>query len=166
MQTTSLIEWRLLRDDGSPFPIDSYGLRAAITNGRGRLKVERFTVTGTDNNVLCIELDPGQLFMPGYHSISLDIAKCGRPVARAEYKNAFRVTSGYERHCDCQQKVRLTSYVNILHPESVGGEVTVLFPRFEIDPEDMHLHLLGTTDQYTSNFELSEDGHLLFKNQS
>ena len=158
-----LIKWKLLSNDGSPFPVDGYALELYVVTGRGRSRVKSFSVSGDDNNMVSWEMNIRDLRFLGSGSLSMVILRKGRQVATVEYRNAFRVISQNHRFCDCTQILELSSFVNVLHPEDLSGAFNVIFPSFEVK-EDMHLYMSGTTEQYNSNFELTDEGHLIFKN--
>ena len=158
-----LIKWKLLYNDGSPFPVDGYALELYVVTGRGRSRVKSFSVSGDDNNMVSWEMNIRDLRFLGSGSLSMVILRKGRQVATVEYRNAFRVISQNHRFCDCTQILELSSFVNVLHPEDLSGAFNVIFPSFEVK-EDMHLYMSGTTEQYNSNFELTDEGHLIFKN--
>lgn len=158
-----LIKWKLLSNDGEPFPVDGYALEINVITPRGRQKVNSFSVSGEDSNIVSWEVNIRDLRFLGSGSLSMVINRKGKQVATVEYRNAFRVISQTTRYCDCTQTVELSSFVNVLHPEELAGAINVIFPSFEVR-EDMHLYMSGTTEQYNSNFELTDEGHLVYKN--
>lgn len=158
-----LIKWRLLRNDGQPFPIEQLSCNIYVITGRGRTEVKSFSISGTDHNIVSWQMNNRELRFLGTCSLAMNIARRGLQIASVEYRNAFQITSRALKDCDCVQTVELTSFVNVLHPDCTSGDVNVLFPTLEIGP-DMHLYLKGNTEQYMRNFELTKDGHLLFKN--
>lgn len=158
-----LIKWRLLRNDGQPFPLDQVLCKICAITGRGRTEIKSFSISGADSNIVSWQMNNRELRFLGSCSLAMSIVRRGLQIATVEYRNAFQVTSRAMRNCGCVQTVELTSFVNVLHPESVPGSVNVLFPTFEIGP-DMHLYLKSDTEQYLHNFELAPNGHLLYKN--
>lgn len=158
-----LIKWKLLRNDGNPFPVDQYACRLFVMTARGRTEIKDFSISGTDSNIVSWEMNDKQLRFVGTASLAMSIMRKGRQIASVEHREAFRVAHHPGKNCDCNQTLEISSFVNILHPEEVAGTVTVLFPSFEVD-ENMHLHMIGATEQYNSNFELEENGHLIYKN--
>ncbi len=159
-----LIKWKLLQNDGNPFPVDGYACKLYVSSGRGRSEVKSFSVSGLDKNIVSWEMNIPEMRFLGSCSLFMSIYRKGRQVASVERRDAFRVITGNVRNCDCVQKLEISSFVNILHPEDIAGAINVIFPTFEIDETDMHLHMKGTTEQFNSNFELDDDGHLKFKN--
>lgn len=156
-----LVRWRLLKNDGRPFAVDSYLCKVTVVTGRGRVEVTNFSVTGTDRNIITWEMNIPNFRFLGSGTVTVNIFRKGRQVARAEQRDAFRVLASTVRHCDCLQQLDLTSFVNILHPEETVDSVNVMFPSFEVD-EHMHLRMKGDTELYYSDFSLGEDGHLYF----
>ncbi len=159
-----LVKWKLLKNDGKPFSVNMYSCKLYVLSGRGRTEVKGFSVTGLDSNIVSWEMNIPQMRFLGSCSLSMSIYRRGRQVATVERRDAFRVISGNVRHCDCVQTLELSDFVNILHPEEIPGTVNVIFPTFEIDETDMHLHMKGSTEQYNSNFEIGDDGHLRYIN--
>lgn len=158
-----LIKWKLLRNDGKPFSVKQYACRLFVLTARGRDEIASFSVSGPDNNIVSWEMNNLSLRFIGSCSLALSITKKGKQVARVEYRDAFRVSHRSPKDCDCNQKLELSSFVNIIHPEEIADSVTVLFPTFEVR-DDMHLYMLGSTDQYNTNFSLDENGHLIYSN--
>ena len=158
-----LIKWKLLRNDGKPFGVKQYACRLFVLTARGRDEIESFSVSGPDNNIISWEMNDWNKRFIGECSLALSITRKGKQVARVEYRDAFRVSHRSPKDCDCAQVLELSSFVNVIHPEELTGNVTVLFPEFEVR-DDMHLYLLGSTDQYASNFTLDESGHLIYNN--
>ena len=156
-----LVRWRLLKNDGKPFAVDTYICKVTVFTGRGRVDVQNFSITGTDRNIISWEMNIPDFRFLGNGSVVVNIFRKGRQVARAEQRDAFRVFAKDVRHCDCVQTLDVTSFVNILHPEETIDKVNVMFPSFEVD-EHMHLHLKGDTELYYSDFTLGSDGHLYF----
>ena len=158
-----LVKWRLLGNDGSPFPVDCYFCKVLVGTGVGRTEVKSFSVTGEDKNIVSWEMNMAGFRFIGSGSLWMDIYRKGLRVASVEYRDAFRIVKGGATSCDCVQTLSLTSFVNVLHPDKVEGSVNVLFPHLEVG-DDMHLHLVSDTELYNSNFELADNGHLIFKN--
>lgn len=158
-----LVNWTLLRTSGKPFPVDGLYLRIFVSTPRGRDEIRNFSISGENNNIVSWEMNNGTLRFLGQASLTMSILREGLQIATVEAKNAFSVSRRSPRRCDCTQKVNLTSFVNVLHEETAGGTVNVLFPTFELG-DDMHLYLKGTTEQYSHSFELGADGHLRYTN--
>jgi len=158
-----LIKWRLLRNDSRPFCLDHYSCRLFVITPRGRDEIASFSVSGEDKNILSWQMNNKQLRFLGSCTLSVSITGKGKEVARVEYRDAFRVSQRSPKNCDCNKKLELTSFVDVLHPEMTEGNITVLFPSFEVR-DNMHLYMVGDTDAYNSNFELDEQGHLIYKN--
>lgn len=159
-----LIKWKLLRNDGKPFSVEQYACRLFVLTARGRDEIASFGVSGPDKNIISWEMNNRGLRFIGECSLALSISRKGRQVARVEYRDAFRVSHRSPKDCDCNQVLEISSFVNVIHPEELAGTINVIFPSFEVR-DDMHLYLLGTTDQYASNFALDGDGHLIFNNE-
>ena len=159
-----LVKWTLLRNDGSPFPIDRYTSRLWVKTPRGRNEIRSFSITGVDSNIVSWEMNNAQLRFIGGASLAMSILRKGLQIASVEYRDAFRISHRSNRSCDCVQVINLSSFVNILHPEEVPNAINVLFPTFEVELPSLHLHMKGTTEAYNSNFELDESGHLVFTN--
>ena len=140
-----------------------YACRLFVLTARGRDEIASFSVSGPDNNIISWEMNNWSLRFIGSCSLALSVTRQGKQVARVEYRDAFRVSHRSPKDCDCNQRLELSSFVNIIHPEEMADTVTVLFPTFEVR-DDMHLYMLGTTDQYSSNFSLDENGHLIYNN--
>ena len=158
-----LVKWRLLRDNGRPFPVDEYALRISVIAPRGRSEIKRFSITGSDNNIVSWEMNNQELRFLGGATLVMSILRRGLQIATVECRNAFAISKRSGRGCDCEQVIEISSFVHILHPEAVSGQVAVIFPSFELD-ENMHLWLKGSTEAYSSNFSLGQDGHLYFEN--
>lgn len=158
-----LIKWTLLRNDGEPFPLSECMCRIFITSGRGRSEVREFSVTGVDKNIVSWETNIPTMHTLGQCSVSMEILRKGRQIAKADVRDAFRIVSSSPKGCDCRQRIELFSFVSVLHPDEVPGAVNVLFPKLEVD-ENMHLHISGDTENFNSNFEMDQNGHLLFHN--
>ena len=161
INNNALFKWRLLRNDGSPFAVDLYSCKLSVFMGRGRTAIKNFTVTGPDNNILSWELDFRQMHFIGNCSLSVVIMRKGIMIASVEYRDAFRVVANARRRCDCTQTIELSSFVNIIHEvDDDDSQVAILFPTFQVY-DDMHLHVMGTTDQSAIRFDLDEEGHLI-----
>lgn len=158
-----LLKWKLLSNDGNPFPVDGYALKLYVITGRGRSEVKSFSVSGIDKNIVSWEMNIRDLRFLGSGTLSMSILRKGRQVATVEHRDAFRVISRNTRNCDCAQTLEISSFVNVLHPEDIAGAINVIFPTFEVQ-DNMHLIMKGTTEQYNSNFELDDNGHLIYKN--
>lgn len=157
------VEWTLLRSDGKAFSASAYGLCLFLLTGRGRTAIKRFTVNGTNLNVLKFDFDNNQLPFPGWYSLHLDIIKDGRKVGEARQINAFHVCpcSDGMPNCGCEvQRVCLTSQVTLNHECCSGGNI--LYPQFVVK-DDMHLYLVGDTEAMAESFSLdSLNGHLIY----
>lgn len=158
-----LIKWRLLRNDSKPFNLEHYACRLFVLTPRGRDEIASFSVSGEDMNILSWQMNNTQLRFLGSCTLSASITGRGREIARVEYRDAFRVSHRSSRNCDCNKTLQLTSFVDVLHPELEEGNLTVLFPAFEVR-ENMHLYMVGDTAAYNNNFEIDQHGHLIYKN--
>lgn len=163
MNNNVLFRWRLLRNNGDPFPVDTYACRLSLMMGRGRTDIKSFNISGENRNIISWELDFSQMHFIGNCSLSAILMRKGIMIASVEKRDAFRIVAQSRRRCDCVQEIELTSFVNIIHDVKDDPDgTTVLFPTFEVD-DNMHLHLKGTTEQHTANFALDEDGHLIYR---
>ena len=159
-----LIKWKLLRNDGKPFSVEHYACRLFVLTARGRDEIATFSVSGPDKNIISWEMNNMSLRFIGSCSLALSIIGKGKQVARVEYRDAFRVSHRSAKNCDCNKKLELSSFVDILHSENAAGTVTVLFPTFDVR-DNMHLYMLGSTDMANTNFSLDENGHLIYSNE-
>ena len=157
-----LFNWRLLENDGSPFSVDLYSCKLFVIMGRGRTSVNSFTISGENQNIISWELDFSQMHFIGNCSLSLIIMRKGVMVASVEKRDAFRVVSSSRRRCDCVQTIDLTSFVNVIHgKDDKTDAITLFFPSFEVD-DNMHLHVKGSTDEFSNSFSLDASGHLIY----
>lgn len=158
-----LVKWALWRNNGKPFSVNRLFCRLFVLTGRGRNEIKNFCVSGKDNNLITWEMSCNLSL--GSCTLRMEVLRQGLQIATVECRDAFRVVSRYSGHCDCSQSIELNSFVNIIHPEDNPDVVNVIFPSFELCPEDGHLHLKGAaTEYYNDNFRLSDDGHLLYTN--
>jgi hypothetical protein len=158
-----LVKWKLLRNDGKPFSVEQYACRLFVLTSRGRDEIANFSVSGPDKNIVSWQMNDLDLRFIGSCSLAMSINRRGKEIARVEYRDAFRVSHRSPKDCDCNQRLEISSFVNVIHPEELTGNLTVLFPEFEID-DNMHLIMLANTDQFNSNFTLDERGHLFYQN--